>query len=262
MVDIKLLNFIKDGLNKGYNHDELRDILKKNNWEDSEIQEALESIKKPTESHAKPIPIQSKPKRDVLTKFIKVSLAKGAREHEIRLALLSKGWPVEKINRSFDKLNKYKSTNPVLKKQEYVGYGAPQEGAEKESPSTKESPKEKPKEPSKINSKSILLYLLSFFIAVGVILGTTMVFYFMWGVNNFDGTCPDVGICQEMKDSAIEYAYGNLLVSLIISVVISFAVLLTHTLVPNKEILLWIVNLIYLSFVLFIAYLWIKFVTA
>ena len=89
-----------------------------------------------------------------------------------------------------------------------------------------------------------------------------MVFYFMWGVNQFDGTCPDIGICQEMKDSAIEYASGNLLVSLIISLVLAFAVVLTHAFVPNKEILLWIVNLIYLSFVLFIAYLWIKFVTA
>ena len=255
MVDIKLLSFIKDGLNKGYSHNELRNILKDNGWSDSEIEEALSTLKNSIKTESKPLPIQKKVRGDPLTKFIKSAYMKGAREHEIRLALLSKGWPAEKINDTFNKLKQDKSVNRISKKkEEFVGYGAKEEISDLET--TK-----KEKKSLNIDGRKILIYFLSFILVSLVITGTFMVFYFMHGINNSDITCQS-GLCVELKEDAINYASDNLLMAAIISLIVAFAIVLTYAFIPNKDILLWIVNLVYLMFVMFISFLWIKFLTA
>ncbi len=254
MVDIKLLNFIKDGLNKGYSQIELRGILKTNNWTDGEIEEAISSLKKSTSSESKPLPIQKKGRGNPLTKFIKSSLMKGAREHEIRLALLSKGWPAEKINMAFSKVKQNKPVNRISEKShEYVGYGAKKEEIQKQRP-------EKEKRLPNIDGRKILIYFLSFMLVSLVIVGTFMVFYFMHGINNSEINCQS-GLCTELKEDAIDYASNNLIMAAIISLFAAFAIILTYVFIPNKDILLWIVNVIYLLFVMFIAFLWIKFLT-
>ena len=93
-----------------------------------------------------------------------------------------------------------------------------------------------------------------------VIVGTFMVFYFMHGINNSEINCQS-GLCTELKEDAIDYASNNLIMAAIISLFAAFAIILTYVFIPNKDILLWIVNVIYLLFVMFIAFLWIKFLT-
>ncbi|MBT4334598.1 hypothetical protein HOD61_02160 [archaeon] len=256
MVDIKLLHFIKDGIKKGYSHTELKSILKENGWDDTEIESTLTSLKKPRLQESQPLPIQ-KSNLNLLNKFIKTSLQKGAREHEIRLALLSKGWPVEKINKAFIRLKENRPIQPQAEQSlEMVGYAAKKPLQKKETIKTEE----KPKTHFKIDGRKILIYILSFILITAIISGTFSVFYFMLGINSHEGNC-NSGLCADTKDYAMNYAIDNMFMALIISSILAFAVVLTYAFIPNKDILLWIVNLFYLLFTLFIAFLWLKFVT-
>ena len=46
MVDVRLVDYVKQGFKKGYTLEELQKILKENGWKSVEISEAMNTLKK------------------------------------------------------------------------------------------------------------------------------------------------------------------------------------------------------------------------
>jgi hypothetical protein len=260
MVDVKLLHFVKDGIKKGYAHSELKKILIENGWTNLEIEETLSSLKKQELKNPQPRPIQ-KANILALNKFIKSSLQRGARKHEIKLALLSKGWDINKIDNAFIRLKEKRLIRPKIKDTgALVGYSANQK---KEQTKKEILKKEKPilkKKQLVFNKKKIMVAFLGFILITTILTGTISVFYFISGINSHTSDC-NSGLCIDTKEYAINYSFDNLLNSLMISAIVAFIITLAYFIIPNNTIIVWVANLSYLAFTLFIAFLWIKFIT-
>ena len=106
MVDVRLVDYVKQGFKKGYTLEELQKILKENGWKSVEISEAINTLKK-TKKISSPVT----KKRDydkILLNFINQNLKKGFPEQQIKQALMAKNWPIEKIDLAFSKATRPK----------------------------------------------------------------------------------------------------------------------------------------------------------
>ncbi len=244
MVNLKLLNYIKEGMEKGYTKQELDEILKKSGWSKSEVSEALGSLNKPEKVSS---PLRKKPSPDsVLVDFINQSFKQGIREDQIKQALMAKHWPMDKINEALAKSTKPEpikkpiKEKPKAKKKEYVGKG--------------------------FSGKRLFLYIL-WFIIIGFILTATIgVFYYVNAMSNFSvinsntgeevkGYCLEED-CSDMKEFVNNEVMGQWIIILTIALSVSLIVVILHYFIPNKETLIWIMNILLFLFIVYILYTW------
>ena len=242
MVDVRLVDYVKQGFKKGYTLEELQKILKENGWKSVEISEAINTLKK-TKKISSPVT----KKRDydkILLNFINQNLKKGFPEQQIKQALMAKNWPIEKIDLAFSK-----ATRPKEKIEE------------------KKIEKPKPKVTlPQFDTRKILWHILWFFV-VGLVLTTTIgVFYYVKAMSNFTVIDPETGNevkgycleedCSDMRGFVRNELMDNLVIILTIALLISLVVTIIHYIIPNKEMFIWVMNILLFFFTCFILYTW------
>ncbi|MBT3691233.1 hypothetical protein HOG16_03260 [Candidatus Woesearchaeota archaeon] len=244
MVDIRLVDYIKQGFKKGYTSEELQKILKENGWSSVEISESLNSVQKTKKVSS---PLTKKKNHDkILLSFINQNLEKGFPEQQIKQALMAKNWPEEKIDDAFSR-----ATRPKPKIEE------------------KKVEKIKPK-PKKVmpqfDTRKILWHLLWFFV-IGLILTTTVgVFYYVKEMSNFTIIDPDTGNevkgycleedCSDMRGFVQNELMNSLIIILTIALSIALVITIIHYFIPNKEMFIWVMNILFFFFICFILYTW------
>lgn len=268
MVDLKLVSYIKENLSKGYTKEELKQILKENGWSALEIDEAFERLEKPQQQVATQKPMQQKPVEvpSELVSFVRQAFQKGIDESKVRSALSAKGWPPETINKAIS-LGKPKQE---LRPQQEIKQQVMQQPKEIKQEFKQPKPiKEKgPKSPK--NVKRILMYILSGIILMGIFTLTIGLYYNVEGITNYKIVDPTTGKeyygrcltadCAAMKDFAWNNVITNMYLILGISGVLALAgVLLFAFLKGKRQIVVWIYNIAYLLFLIFIAYVWFSF---
>ena len=243
MVDLKLVSYIKENKKKGYPKDELIKILKENGWTKQEINSAYNFIEKSKKASPKKKIHEIEKTKDPLSNFINKSLQKGVSEGEIRLALSSKGWKPELIDRSFRK-----AKFPIIKQIK------------------EEKPQQAPKQ--KLNLKKIFKYLFAFVLISALLSGTAGVYLYIQGMSScvittttgeeLRGTRLEED-CSDLKEHAFSYTYNNLLVYVVASLVITLVLLLLYGFLPYKNKIMWIYNIVYFLLLVFIVFKWIMF---
>ena len=250
MVDLKLVDYIKRHLQKGYKESELKGILIKNKWDKKEVNEAFAYLSSKKEPIQKPV---SKPTQltetsstkqnqlNALNKFIKKSRQRGISDQEIKNALLAKRWPADLVEKGFE---------------------GPAQVQEK--PVKEQKPKQ-PREP--FNFKLLMWYIVAFIVASIILTGTLFVYYYVIGLSEYTitangeeqrGKCLELD-CSDMKDSAFNYAMESIVLMLAIGVGAALLIVLLYSLLPIKNVILWIVNILYFLFLVYIGIKWIVF---
>jgi hypothetical protein len=249
MVDLKLVDYIKRHLQKGYKENELKDILIKNKWDKNEVTEAfayLSSKKEPVQKPAsKPAQltetsVTQQNQLIALKQFIKKSRQKGISDQEIKTALLAKRWPADVVAKGFE------------------GPAQVQEKVQEQ----------KPKQPKKpFNFKLLMWYVLAFIVASIILTGTIFVYYYVLGLSEYTinvngeeqrGKCLELD-CSDMKDHAFDYAMDSIVLMLAIGIGAALLIVLLYALLPVKNAILWIVNILYFLFLVYIGIRWIVF---
>tara|TARA_Y100000034_G_scaffold136878_1_gene216612 strand:- start:2761 stop:3498 length:738 start_codon:yes stop_codon:yes gene_type:complete len=237
MVSEDLIKYIGEGLKKGYSKEELEKILQDSHWSNLEISEAFTKLNDN--------PIEQKDKVDDKLKiFIDISLKKGIDRKKIKQVLINKGWPSEKIDSILPSKEVIKTT--TIKKN-----------------ILKKDPFEK-----KDNSilKKVLLYSISF-IVISLILSLSVgILFYIQGIENYKVTHPDSGNevrgycleedCSDMKDFIFDSLKDKLVLILSIALSISLVLILLHAFIPNKETIIWIANILFFLFIIYILYAW------
>ncbi len=256
MVDLALVNYLKRHLQKGYTKDELTKILTKNGWSKKELSEAF----KLAESNKKLIShqISKQPKTNtqqtrnekiqaqilILKNFILKSRERGIKDETIRNALTAKRWPANLIEEGFKAAGPAQQTKqkPIEQKKE-----------------------EKPKKP--FNWKMLLWYLLAFIVVSAIITGTIFVYYYVTGLSEYKviingteyhGRCLNTG-CSDMKDYALNYAKENLQQMILIGAGSAFLIVALYAITQIRNVILWVVNIAYFLFLIFIGVRWVLF---
>ena len=189
-----------------------------------------------------------------LINFIKNSLEKGYSEYFIRNGLIAKNWPLTEINESFFEAKKQitpRIQEVVYQKKEFI----------------------EPKKEKKLAPKKILFPIISFVIVALILTFTFLVYFYMNGLMDYTiqtptgelkKTClnPD---CSDMKEYALNYIKTkastiNITNPIIIGIAISFLLVLLYNLVKFKKLFLWIINIAYMVFLVFIIYIWMSFI--
>lgn len=242
MVDKKLINYIKDGLKKGYSRQELEKILRSSGWSGSEIAEGF-GDPKPQKNISKRQVITGK--NNALDNFINKALAKGIPEQKIRQVLLQKKWPAYKINSTLSRIKKPQQT---FQPKEISPVSA---GIE-----TKKSS----------GVKKIFTYVLWFFIISAVLSIGIGVFYYIQGIGSYTVVDPNTnqqvtGKCLNEDCSDLRnYVYDNLLskLVLIISIAASIAlvIVLLNLFMPQRQWIIWIADILFFIYILYLLYLW------
>ncbi|MCD4759615.1 hypothetical protein K8R33_01870 [archaeon] len=247
MVNLKLVDYVKRHLQKGYKEQEIKKILIKNKWDKEEINEVFKFIsskKKIASSQTKPNRLNTQQKKDpsvTLIPFIAKARKRGVSEEEIRTALITKKWPTNLVDNA-------------------MASGKPAKVKEK-----KEFKPKQPREP--FNFKLLLWYVLAFIVAATIIAGTVFVYYYVVGLSQYTvvsngeeltGKCIELD-CSDMKDFAFDYAKENLTIMLIIGGIASLLIVLLYALLPVRNGILWGVNILYFLFLIFIGVRWILF---
>ena len=266
MVDRALINYLKDGFSKGYSKEDLKKILIENGWSQNEISEAIAIVSRMPSQKAQISQPQEQPKklavttlnaieRQRLIPFVEAALLRDFSREDIKLALIKKGWPEDKVDEAFrllDLKSKKEEEKPI--ESEYK----PETGVE-------------------INAKLILSYLLSFVLITLVVGATVSLLFYVIAITNYEVIDPNTGAlvkgacleekCADMKEYALKEIgihsdsqdRGKLWTSLIIGAIVALAIMVSFTFVSFKTALLWTVNLLYFMFICYIAYLWIRF---
>lgn len=251
MVDLKLVDYIKRHLQKGYKENEIKDILIKNKWDKNEIKEAFAYISSKRVPEQGPV---SKPTQltetsstqqnqlNSLKQFIKRSRQKGISDQEIKSALLAKRWPVDLVEQGFEGPAQFQEQRKVQE--------------------------QKPKKPRKpFNFKLLVWCIVAFIVASIILSGTIFVYYYVVGLSQYTitvggeeerGKCLELD-CSDMKDSAYSYAMESIMLMLMIGVGAAFIIVLLYSLLPVKNAILWIVNILYFLFLVYIGIKWIVF---
>jgi len=248
MVNLKLADYIKRHLQKGYSKEEIMKVLKKNKWNKTEISDAFKQI---SSNKRDPSAVTSKPAKPIgkaatnqaqlitLKRFITNARRKGVGDMQIKDALLAKNWPKDLVDQGFQ------GPKPV-----------------------EEKVQEKPKKVKKpFDGKKFMWYVLSFFIVALVLSGTVFVFYYVLGLADYTitvggeevrGKCLDKD-CSAMRESAFSFALDNIIFILILGAVASLIIILLYALLPVKNIILWTANILYFLFLVFIGVRWLMF---
>jgi hypothetical protein len=250
MVNLNLINYIKGGLEKGYNQKELNKILKESGWSEEEITEALNSMSKPKKVSS---PLEKKVDKDtILIDFINKSLAKKIPEEQIKQALMAKSWPLEKINSAFSKVVKPKP--------------APVEQRIEEPQPIKESKRNPEMVGEGFGVKQFFLYLMWFVIISMVLTATVGVFYYVKAMSQFTVIDPNTGEevkgycleqdCSDMREYVQNSLMDSLIIILTIAISISLALVIIHHFIPNREMFIWLMNILLFLFICYILYTW------
>ena len=245
MVDIRLVDYIKQGFKKGYNSEELKKILKENGWTNQEITEALKSTNK-TKKVSSPLKKQ-KDQDTILLNFINTNLAKGFPDDQIKQALMAKNWPRDKIDKAFLKATR---PRPKIEKPKVV---------------EKPTPKKRIRT-DLIDGRKIGMHAI-WFLVVALILTTTIgVFFYVQAMSDFSVEDPNTGEmvkgyclesdCSDMREFVQGELVENLLVILSLALSIALAVTIIHYFIPNKEMFIWIMNILLFLFICYILYTW------
>jgi len=255
MVDFKLVDYVKRHVAKGYSKEEIINILKKNGWDKKNIEEAFRFIdtKRSAPQDLQPAKVSeeslSQTKQQYLStlrSFIINARNKGVSDIQIKNALLAKKWPLDLVEEGFRQV-------PVQ-----------QQRVVKET--VKEKPKIKPhREP--FDYRKLIWYILGFIIAAAIIAGTIFVYYYVIGLSQYTivingeeqhGKCLELD-CSDMKDVAFGYAKDNLTMMLIIGAIVAFVTVTLYAFLPVRNAVLWIVNILYFLFLIFIGVRWVLF---
>jgi SOS response regulatory protein OraA/RecX len=232
MVNKNLVDYIKDGLKKGYSKEELKKILKENNWSDLEVLEAFEAIEQEKQKISKSEISQNNDQ--ILNNFINSALSRGFSVEKIKQALIEKKWPIEKIEEALAKAKK---------------------------------PEEKPiKEKKKVSIKKIFLYILWFFV-IGIVLSVAIgVFYYIQGMNSYVTVDPSTNQqisgkclkedCSDMKEYIHNKISDKSIFIITIALSIALVLILLYIFIPNKELIIWIANILFFLYILYLLYLW------
>ncbi len=256
MVDLRLVDYIKRHVDRGYSKEEITDILKKNKWTKSEISEAYKyydskrndlqkTVSKPAQLAEDSTSPTRRQQLATLKQFIARSRTRGINDQQIKTALKAKKWPDDLLEEAFSIL-------PSV-----------------EMPAQKPQPKpqavKQPREP--FNFKLLIWYIIAFIVATAIISGTVFVYYYVVGLSNYTvsvngeeqhGKCLELD-CSDMKESAFDYATNNLVLMLIIGGVASLLIVTLYAFLPIRNTILWIVNILYFLFLVFIGVRWILF---
>jgi hypothetical protein len=241
MVDKSLIDYIKDGKKKGYSREELEKILKESGWSNLEITEGFASVEggKPA---AKPVAATSMSKDQVLSSFINKALEKGYSKDKIRQSLLSKGWPIGKVNTALG------------------GTAEPAKEVEK--------PKAKPvvTRGKGFSAKKLFLYIMWFIIISTVLTVSISVFFYIQGMINYTVTDPNTGAqvtgvclqedCSDMREFVMEDIMNKLVLILSIALSIALVLVLLHAFLPQKEWVVWVADILFFLYILYLLYLW------
>ncbi len=243
MVDLKLVSYIKENKKRGYSREELINILRDNGWTKEEINSAYKFIEKSKKTSSKQKPLEIKKTKDPLSDFINQSLEKGISEGEIRVALSSKGWRPELIDKSFRK-----AKFPIIKQIK------------------EEKPQQPPKQ--KVDIKKIFKYILAFVFMSSLLVGTSGVYLYIQGMSSYvittttgeelRGTCLEED-CSDLKEHAFAHVFDNVLTYLVASLIIALVLLLLYGFLPYKHEIMWTYNIIYFLILIFIVFKWIMF---
>ena len=128
-----------------------------------------------------------------------------------------------------------------------------------------EKPKPKVTLPQ-FDTRKILWHILWFFV-VGLVLTTTIgVYYFVKAMSNFTVIDPETGNevkgycleedCSDMRGFVRNELMDNLVIILTIALLISLVVTIIHYIIPNKEMFIWVMNILLFFFICFILYTW------
>ena len=113
MIDQKLIEFVKDGFKKGYTEQELRELLIKNKWPPTDINEALSFVRNLKQNQT--LSPNADPK---LVAFIRQAITKNYSKDEVTNILLTKGWALEHIERAFKEIEAKPQEQPLVSKPE------------------------------------------------------------------------------------------------------------------------------------------------
>ena len=235
MVDQKLVDYIKDGLKKGYSKKELEEILRKNNWTKQELNDVFNIIYQRKDQPSSYL--MNREKEQMLINFIKTSLSKGHQINKIRNALIEKRWPPTKVDEVI---------REILKS------------------GVQETKKEKPGGGPK--TKKIFLYFL-WFIIISVVLALGIAAYsYIQATHSYTIQDPNTGQlvtgnclqedCSDMREYIYEQILDNIIIIAIIGLGVSLILVLLHVFIPHKEIIIWVGNILFLLYILYLLYLW------
>jgi hypothetical protein len=254
MVDLKLVDYIRRHIDRGYGKEEIKKILIENQWDKKEVDLAmnfLEEKKTPVKTiipKSKPVVTQPNniTKLQILKNFINNSRAKGIKDSVIRAALLAKKWPESLLAEGFSDLRKPIEQKVIIQ----------------------EKSKEKPKKERKpFNWKMLIWYIVAFIMAAAIIAGTIFVYYYVMGLSDYTVTMDGVAVhgkclqlnCSDMKGAALDYANGSLITMAMIGLIAALFIVSLYAFLPYRQAILWIVNLLYFLFLVYIGYVWISF---
>ncbi len=253
MVDLKLVDYIKRHVARGYGNEEIKKILIDNQWDKKEVEKAFKFLSEKKEPTQKIVPTEkptaTQPKNlaqlQILKSFILNSRAKGIKDQEIKSALLSKKWPEDLVDEGFSDLQTTKEQKP-----------------------TKPVEKAKPKKERKpFNWKMLIWYFVAFIVATAIITGTIFVYYYVVGLSEYTvtvdgetlhGKCLQLN-CSDMKTSELDYAKESLTLMGIIGLAASLLIVSLYAFLPYRHVVLWTVNILYFLFLVYIGYVWIAF---
>jgi len=151
--------------------------------------------------------------------------------------LASKNWPVEKIEMAFPKSSKPANTEKI-----------------------------KNKEKKKAGARKIISYM-GIFIIISIVLSLSIgVFFYIQALSGYEVTDPNTGElvkgyclqedCQNMKNYIYDSIYGKMFLILSIALGVSLILTLLHALTPKKELIIWIANILFFLFIIYLLIMW------
>ena len=196
-----------------------------------------------------------------LVEFLKKEIKGGHSEDFLRQGLISKGWPSDVVENSIGE----------AKRQIMLETYIPITG-QPETPSLEEvkTISDKPIiHQSRFDRRTLSISIL-IFVIIGVILTfTTLVYFYMNGVMSYrlfdpvtgqslDRTCIYQN-CKDLRDFALDFAKQRLNMSIIIGIITSFLIVLIYNLISFKKLFLWIIQILFLIFLLVMGFMWFSF---
>lgn len=196
-----------------------------------------------------------------LIDFLKKELKNRHSEDFLRQGLITKGWPVPIVDESIREAKRQiglESLIPLLN--------------QTQTPTVDQikSISEKPAiEKPVFDSHTITMIVVMFLIIAAILTFTSLVFFYMQGVmdysvydpvtqTNLKRTCIYQN-CSDLRDHALGFAKQKMLLSIIIGVLTSLIIVVIYSFVSFKKVFLWIVQILFLTFLLVMGYLWFNF---
>ena len=196
-----------------------------------------------------------------LVEFIKKELKNGHSEEFLRQGLINKGWPIDIVNDSI------KEAKRQINLETYI-----QVTQTKETPSIEQikTISDKPIiHKSRFDRNTLTISFIMFIVIAVIITFTSLVFFYMNGVMDYKIFDPVTGQtlertciyqnCQDLRDSALNFAKQRINLSIIIGLITSLLIVIVYNLINFKKVFLWIIQILFLVFLLIMGYMWFTF---